>query len=163
MPFSVFTPEAQILVSELMFLRVQLLRRGARSFQRSDHCYGDHQSPRIVCRCTIVMEYRRWSAGVRPWRQIPPCNADQSDCAKTTGEALHGHAFRWWKVFPVSNGNIITAIACSPFARFLPPSVAEKYNLDIPDYQGVDQIADVSGHGTEAMKQKVVGLAERQG
>lgn len=51
----------------------------------------------------------------------------------------------------------------SPSARFIPQSVAEKYDLDIPDYQGVDQIAEVSGHSTEAKKQKVVGLAERQG
>ncbi|KAL9601606.1 MAG: hypothetical protein Q9219_002440 [cf. Caloplaca sp. 3 TL-2023] len=27
--------------------------------------------------------------------------------------------------------------------RFLPPSVAEKYNLDIPDYKGVDQIVEL--------------------
>ena len=51
----------------------------------------------------------------------------------------------------------------SPSARFIPQSVAEKYDLDIPDYQGVDQIAEVSSHGTEDKKQKVVGLAERQG
>ncbi|KAK0513097.1 hypothetical protein JMJ35_004083 [Cladonia borealis] len=28
--------------------------------------------------------------------------------------------------------------------RFLPPSVAEKYDLDIPEYKGVDQIVEVS-------------------
>ncbi|KAL9002071.1 MAG: hypothetical protein Q9188_004985 [Gyalolechia gomerana] len=27
--------------------------------------------------------------------------------------------------------------------RFLPPSVAEKYHLDIPDYKGVDQIVEI--------------------
>ncbi|KAK3167563.1 hypothetical protein OEA41_010690 [Lepraria neglecta] len=27
--------------------------------------------------------------------------------------------------------------------RFLPPSVAEKYDLDIPDYKGVDQVVEV--------------------
>lgn len=47
--------------------------------------------------------------------------------------------------------------------RFIPQSVAEKYDLDIPDYQGVDQIAEIGGTGTEAKKEKVVGLAERQG
>lgn len=26
---------------------------------------------------------------------------------------------------------------------FLPPSVAEKYNLDIPEYTGVDQIVEL--------------------
>lgn len=29
--------------------------------------------------------------------------------------------------------------------RFLPPSFAEKYDVDMPDYQGVDQIVEVSG------------------
>lgn len=46
--------------------------------------------------------------------------------------------------------------------RFIPRSVAEKYDLDIPDYHGVDQIAEVSGTGTESKKEKIVGLAERQ-
>ena len=46
--------------------------------------------------------------------------------------------------------------------RFIPQSVAEKYDLDIPDYQGVDQIAEVSGTGTESKKEKIVELAERQ-
>lgn len=64
-----------------------------------------------------------------------------------------------------------TPTLCSPpviciigsLDRFIPQSVAEKYDLDIPDYQGVDQIAEVSGTGTDAKKEKVVGLAERQG
>lgn len=47
--------------------------------------------------------------------------------------------------------------------RFIPQSVAEKYDLDIPDYQGVDQIVEISGTGTEIKKEKVIGLAERQG
>ena len=41
--------------------------------------------------------------------------------------------------------------------------MAEKYDLDIPDYQGVDQIAKVSGVGTEAKKEEILGLAQRQG
>ena len=49
------------------------------------------------------------------------------------------------------------------FDRFIPQSVAENYDLDIPDYKGVDQIAEVSGTGTEARKEEVVRLAERQG
>ena len=31
--------------------------------------------------------------------------------------------------------------------RFLPKSVAEKYEIDIPDYQGVDQIVEVKAEG----------------
>lgn len=31
--------------------------------------------------------------------------------------------------------------------RFLPPKVAEKYDLDMPEYQGVDQIVEVSVEG----------------
>ncbi|MCJ1475130.1 hypothetical protein MMC13_003790 [Lambiella insularis] len=31
--------------------------------------------------------------------------------------------------------------------RFLPPSVAEKYNLDMPEYQGVDQIVELDRNG----------------
>lgn len=46
--------------------------------------------------------------------------------------------------------------------RFLPPSVAEKYNLDIPDYRGVDQVAEVPAE-QEAKSEKVLKLAERQG
>ncbi|KAL8952057.1 MAG: hypothetical protein Q9222_002009 [Ikaeria aurantiellina] len=38
--------------------------------------------------------------------------------------------------------------------RFLPPSVAEKYHLDIPDYKGVDQIVEVPA-GDNAQPGKV--------
>ena len=31
--------------------------------------------------------------------------------------------------------------------RFLPPSVAEKYGLDLPEYQGIDQIVEVKIEG----------------
>lgn len=47
--------------------------------------------------------------------------------------------------------------------RFIPQSIAEKYDIDIPDYQGVDQIVEVSGTSTESKKEKILGLAERQG
>ena len=49
----------------------------------------------------------------------------------------------------------------SSYFRFIPQSVAEKYDLDIPDYPGVDQIAEVST-GTESKREKIVDLAERQ-
>lgn len=32
--------------------------------------------------------------------------------------------------------------------RFLTPDIAKKYGLDIPDYQGVDQITEVDVEGT---------------
>ena len=44
-------------------------------------------------------------------------------------------------------------------SRFLPASVAKKYDLDIPDYPGVDQILEVGG---QSMSEKVLGTAERQ-
>ena len=63
-------------------------------------------------------------------------------------------------------------IACSSalfritylYFRFIPKAVAEKYDLDIPDYPGVEQIAEVSNTGTrtESKKEKIVELAERQ-
>ena len=65
-------------------------------------------------------------------------------------------------------GNLPTACSTplfripSLYIRFIPQSVAEKYDLDIPDYPGVDQIAEVSGTGTESKKEKIVELAERQ-
>ena len=47
--------------------------------------------------------------------------------------------------------------------RFLPPSVAEKYQLDLPEYQGVHQIAELGGTAASSRKEDVIGLAERQG
>ena len=46
--------------------------------------------------------------------------------------------------------------------RFVPPGMAEKYELDIPAYQGVDQIAEVASSGQAASSEKVLKLAERQ-
>lgn len=43
---------------------------------------------------------------------------------------------------------------------FLPPSVAEKYNLDIPNYKGVDQIVELPA-GSNAKAAKVFELARR--
>ena len=33
--------------------------------------------------------------------------------------------------------------------RFLPPKVAEKYDLDLPEYHGIDQILELSTAGTK--------------
>lgn len=41
------------------------------------------------------------------------------------------------------------------FCRFLPPSVAEKYGLDIPPYQGVDQIVEVGVTANESKPEKI--------
>ena len=46
----------------------------------------------------------------------------------------------------------------------MPPGVAEKYGLDLPDYQGVDQVAEVDagGNGGKVGSERVLKLAERQ-
>lgn len=46
--------------------------------------------------------------------------------------------------------------------RFLPPSVAEKYDLDMPKYEGVDQILEV-GVGEQEPRSggDVSGMAKR--
>ena len=46
--------------------------------------------------------------------------------------------------------------------RFVPPDVAEKYELDLPDYQGVDQVVEILSSGNETSSEKVLKLAERQ-
>lgn len=109
------------------------------------------------------MEYRRRSASIRSRCQIPSRDSNQPDCTKAACQAFHRHAFRWWKVRITSLSPSRFFCITGLFDRFLPQSVAEKYDLDIPDYQGVDQIAEISDTGTEAKKEKVIGLAERQG
>lgn len=46
--------------------------------------------------------------------------------------------------------------------RFVPPSVSEKYNLDAPEYEGVDQVVELPRIGQESKAEKVLKLAERQ-
>ena len=46
--------------------------------------------------------------------------------------------------------------------RFLPPSVAEKYDLDIPPYEGDDQIVETAQTGRRSKAEKVLKIAERQ-
>ena len=48
------------------------------------------------------------------------------------------------------------------YLRFLPPSVAKKYDLDVPDYQGDDQIVETAPTGRKAKSEKVLKMAERQ-
>lgn len=118
------------------------------------------------------MEHRRRTSGIRPGSQIPAGNSNQSDGAKAARQALHGHAFRRWKVIPPllppppppppAEGFITLFRIIGSSYRFIPRSVAEQYDLDIPDYEGVDQIAEISGNGTESKKEKIVGLVERQ-
>lgn len=109
------------------------------------------------------MEHRRRSASIRPRCQISPSNSDQFDCTKAASEALYGHALRWWTVTYLLYSITVLLVVCSSWNRFIPQSVAEKYDLDIPDYQGVDQIAELGGNGTKSKEQEVIGLAERQG
>ncbi|KAL8791316.1 MAG: hypothetical protein Q9195_005935 [Heterodermia aff. obscurata] len=47
--------------------------------------------------------------------------------------------------------------------RFLPPSVAKKYDLDIPDFQGDEQVVETAPTGRKATSEKVLKMAERQG
>ena len=88
------------------------------------------------------MEYRRRTAKFWSWCQIHARNPDQLDCAETACQSFHWHTFCWRKVGPVFQSRQ-RHIAADRITRFLPPSVAEKYNLDIPDYKGVDQVAEV--------------------
>ena len=40
--------------------------------------------------------------------------------------------------------------------------MSEKYNLDKPEYQGVDQVVELPGISQESTAEKVLRLAERQ-
>ena len=157
------TNQFRRLVLKLTFLRFQFFWRGARSFQGSNCRHGDQQSSCTLCRRTIIMEYRRRPAGIRSRGQIPSRDSDQSDCTKAACQAFHRHPFCWWKVKPTSLSLSRLSCITGLFDRFIPQSVAEKYDLDIPDYQGVDQIVEISSTGTESKTEKVIGLAERQG
>ena len=48
------------------------------------------------------------------------------------------------------------------FARFVPPSVAEKYDLDIPEYPGLDQVVELPVNDQESKAERILKLAERQ-
>ena len=47
-------------------------------------------------------------------------------------------------------------------ARFVPPSVAEKYDLDLPAYSGLDQVVELPVSDRESKAEKILKLAERQ-
>lgn len=47
------------------------------------------------------------------------------------------------------------------FARFVPPSVAEKYDLDTPEYPGLDQVVELPVNDPESKAEKILKLAER--
>lgn len=47
-------------------------------------------------------------------------------------------------------------------ARFVPPSVAEKYDLGYPDYSGLDQVVELPVCDQESKAEKILKLAERQ-
>ena len=40
--------------------------------------------------------------------------------------------------------------------------MAKKYDLDIPDYKGDDQIVEIASTGRKAKSEKVLKMAERQ-
>ena len=40
--------------------------------------------------------------------------------------------------------------------------MAKKYDLDIPDYQGDDQVVETAPTGRKAASEKVLKMAERQ-
>lgn len=47
-------------------------------------------------------------------------------------------------------------------ARFVPPSVAEKYDLDLPEYSGIDQVVELPVSDRDSKAEKILKLAERQ-
>lgn len=47
-------------------------------------------------------------------------------------------------------------------ARFVPPSIAEKYDLDSPEYPGLDQVVELPVSDRESKAEKIIKLAERQ-
>lgn len=47
-------------------------------------------------------------------------------------------------------------------ARFVPPSVADKYELDLPEYSGIDQVVELPVSDRESKAEKILKLAERQ-
>ena len=47
-------------------------------------------------------------------------------------------------------------------SRFVPPSVAKKYDLDLPEYPGADQIVELPSEQQESKAEKILTLAEGQ-
>lgn len=47
-------------------------------------------------------------------------------------------------------------------ARFVPPSVVEKYDLDLPAYSGLDQVVELPVSDRESKAEKILKLAEGQ-
>lgn len=46
--------------------------------------------------------------------------------------------------------------------RFVPPSIAEKYDLGVPEYPGLDQVVELPINDEESKAEKIPKLAERQ-
>lgn len=46
-------------------------------------------------------------------------------------------------------------------SRFVPPSVAKKYDLDLPNYAGVEQIVEFISDEKESKAEAILKLAER--
>ena len=112
------------------------------------------------------MEYRGRSTKRRPRCEVSAGDTDQLDSTKAIGEAFQRKAFCRWQVgallFLLPGNDLDLVALLLILARFLPPSVAEKYELDIPKYHGIEQIAEVQEPGRDTQKEKVIGLAERQ-
>lgn len=43
-------------------------------------------------------------------------------------------------------GSWLISLLCLP-CSFLTPQVAQKYDLDVPEYEGIDQILELDPHG----------------
>lgn len=160
MPFSV-----RVLLLIFAFLnssdpccRLQFLRGSPGAVPRGHPGAPEHKGPGNIGGRPIILEYRDRTTVDRPWKHLPPPSSRQPHRAEAVGQALQGEALCRGQVrtstAPVPRdipraGNerdpwvSITDLCC----RFVSPSIAQKYDFEVPQYEGIDQVVEVDANG----------------
>ncbi len=91
------------------------------------------------------MEYRRRTACFRTRIDFQSASIGELDGSKAACEVLQGKAFHWWQVSDIDQTS--SCMVVDFLNRFVSPDIRKKYDLELPEYEGIDQIVEVGSNG----------------
>lgn len=122
--------------------RFFFLWRSPRTFSHCHQSARGNKTSRDVGGRTFIVEYRRGAAAFWARSQIHARHVGEPNRSKAIGKVVQGQALHWWQVSRF-RGAVVFVLTAGP--RFVSPDIKKKYDLDLPEYSGVDHIVEVGG------------------
>ena len=131
------------------FHRIQFFRRSPRTFPvRNQSPEGNYYSSDLR-RCTFLVGYRKRASKWRAWEGLLSNCPSEFNGAEAVGKVLSRQTFPRRKVDLSAFALLCTLLT---FFRFVSPEIAQKYDLELPEYDGIDQIVELDPKTGQKLK-----------